>query len=75
MDISVSEFMSAMVHKVNALVAANDRRTKPWTRKDFIIYIQGACDWFKFVSGEDFDAEAVTSNIYIESDVINEIKD
>lgn len=73
-NITVNEFMTAMINKVNALVAANSRRVKPWTRRDFIQYIQGACDWFKFASGEDMDAEAVMTNIYIESDIINEIE-
>ena len=74
MEITLNEFVRAMKNKVNALVAANDRRKKPWTRQDFLMYIRGACDWFKFTTGDDFDAEMVVDNIFIDSDVLDEIK-
>lgn len=74
MDITLNEFVRATKNKVNALVTANDRREKPWTRRDFLMYIRGACDWFKFVSGDDFDTEMVADNIFIDSDILDEIK-
>ena len=71
---NVSEFMTFMVSKVNALVASNDRRANPWNRKEFMRYIQGACDLFKYTSGEDFDTEDVACNIFIESTIMCEIE-
>lgn len=71
MDTTLNEFMTAMVSKVNALVSANDRREKPWGRRDFVMYIKGAVDLYLFMTGnpENADADCVMSNIYIDSDV------
>ena len=74
MDITLEQFEKLMINKVNALVAANDRREKPWTRVDFVRYIKGACDWFFFEHNVKDDPDYMVANIYCDSDIIAEIE-
>ena len=77
MEIQVDRFVTLMINKVNALVAANDRRDTPWKRRDFITYIKGACDWFFFennITKDVADVESVLATIYCDSNIIAEIE-
>lgn len=73
MEITVEQFIKLMINKVNALVAANDRREKPWTRADFAKYIKGACDWFYFEHNIKDDPDYAVIEIYCNSDIDSEV--
>lgn len=67
------DFYHTTVDKVVTLLDTNDSRVRPWGRKDFIMYILGVCEMYKFLSGEDFDANTVMSNIVIDSGVLDKL--
>lgn len=78
MDEQLDRFITIMIGKVNALVAGNYRRNRPWERLDFFQYIRGACEWFFFdnnITREQADINAVLADIYYMSDIIAEIED
>ena len=61
-------FINLMIDKVNALLAENDQKKTPWTRRDFVCYIKGAADAFKYVSEEDVgDVDYLVADIFIDT--------
>lgn len=75
MDITLDEFITAMESKVKTLLDTNDAREKPWGRRDFIMYVKGAVDWFLFLTGnpEKADADCVMCNIVIDAGVLDKL--
>lgn len=61
-------FINLMIDKVNALLAGNDQKKTPWTRRDFALYIKGAADAFKCVSEEDVgNVDYLVADIFIDT--------
>ena len=75
MDITLKEFTTALIGKVQTLLDTNDSQVRPWNRRDFILYVKGAVDWFLFTSGnpENADAECVMCNIIIDAGVLDRL--
>lgn len=75
MNTTLDEFTTAMIGRVRTLLDINDTRKQPWNRRDFIMYVKGAVDWFLFYSGnpEKADADCVMCNIIIDAGVLDEL--
>lgn len=67
------DFYHTTVDKIVTLLDTNDSRVAPWKRRDFIMYVKGVCDMYKFFSGENFDTNMVMSNIVIDSGVLDRL--
>ena len=70
---TLSEFMVNLEGRIKTLLDINDTRAKPWGRREFILYAQGALETFFFLNGnpDKADVDACICNVVIDSGVLD----
>ena len=72
---TLDEFTNVLIGRLNTLLDINDTRKKPWNRRDFILFTEGAIETFFFLNGnpDNADVDSVMCNIVIDAGVLDRI--
>ena len=72
---TIEEFTRYLQARVETLLAVNDWKVRPWGRRDFIHYVQGAIETYFFFNGnpKHLDKEVITCNIVIDAGVLDKL--
>ena len=72
---TLDEFTVVLIGRLKTLLDINDTRKKPWNRRDFILYTEGAIETFFFLNGrpEGADVDAIMCNVVIDAGVLDRL--
>ena len=72
---TLDEFTTHLQRRLETLLDINDTRKRPWTRRDFILYTEGAIEAFFFLNGnpDNADVDCVMCNIVIDAGVLDRL--
>ena len=72
---TLDEFTNILKGRLETLLDTNDTRKRPWTRRDFILYTEGAIETFFFFNGNPnkADVDAVMCNVVIDAGVLDRL--